>query len=109
MDAKDRDALERAMVLVRQESPGRGEQIDRMLQDRDRSWREVADFAVGCCQGWKLRLEPWEDPPCDIGDLDDPGENNARSARLLLRMLRLGVSRYDPDPIRACAEAEASR
>jgi hypothetical protein len=67
--------------------------------DRDR------DFDAYGAQIDALHLEPWQDPPCVI-DLDDVDENNEQGAALLRRMLAAGVSRYDPDPMRALERAE---
>src|SRR5262245_58577525 len=53
----DRDALSRSMALAERDR-------DRRLQlqttmDDARPWREVAEFAAGCCQAETLRLRPW--------------------------------------------------
>jgi hypothetical protein len=44
----DRDALEHAIELARQESRGRRDQVDSMLKERD--WQEVAEFCAYCAR-----------------------------------------------------------
>lgn len=109
----DRDALERAIALANEYQrahdilrDGRT-QIDRMLDDR--SWREVAEFAVYGCQMRSLQLRPWMWPPCWVR-LDDPVSEHAPAVSLLKRLLRLldnNLSRYEPDPVGALAAIEA--
>ena len=95
----DRDALTRAMEMARRD-PGRAWQLDSMLEDR--SWEEVARFASYVVQGDLLRLYPWETPPESIDENgDDP--RDAAGRKLLRRMLKAGLSRYEPDPLGALA------
>ena len=88
-----------------------GAQIDAKLADE--SWAEVAELASYCAQGRALSLKPWQTPVCEIHDLasalaqpygDQRGEREA--AELLQRMQRLGISKFDPDPVGAIIEAE---
>jgi hypothetical protein len=98
----DRDALERALKLTRQESEGRAQQLLRMQLDD--GWFYAARFASYSCQVDALHLKPWEHPPIWVDDPDDYPDREA--ARLLKRMLAAGVSRFDPDPMRALEAAE---
>jgi hypothetical protein len=66
-----------------------------------RPWFEVARFASAHCQCRALNLKPWELPPVWVGVGDDP-----QAEKLWERMRRAGISRYDPDPVRACEQAE---
>jgi hypothetical protein len=111
----DIEALHRAMELARKE-PVRARQLDDML--RDRPWQEVARFASYSLQHQALQTRPWEVAPCecrpeDIAELlrtphpDMTGR--AKAARLLQRLLELGLSRWEPDPMRAIAAAEQER
>jgi hypothetical protein len=104
MRKHDRAALELAMREARKPPDARGEQLDRMLKG-GRPWFEVARFAAGHCQCRALDLKPWELPPVwcglSIGNGDPHGE------ALWARMKALGISRYDPDPVRSCERAEA--
>src|SRR5262245_25756447 len=94
----DRDALERCMAIVRRE-PGRAEQFDGMLGS-GWSWQLVADMAAHICQARALSLKPWQCSPSSV-DEDDPDERDKEAQRLLRQMLRVGLSRYEPDPMAA--------
>jgi hypothetical protein len=102
MRTKDREALQLAMTMAREPPDGRGEQIDSMLKKRE--WFYVARFASAHCQCRALRLRPWELPPVWVGVGDDP-----QAEQLWKRMRACGVSRYHPDPIKACETAESRR
>jgi hypothetical protein len=86
----------------------RVDQVRSMLADRSRSWRSVAEFCASHRQIETLNLEPWESPPCRIDLAGDIGENEEDGAELLQRMLRAGISRFDPDPVRALGIAAAA-
>jgi hypothetical protein len=59
-----------------------------------------------------LHLQPWQLPPCDTNldsALREPfGDASGRreAGEVLKRLLALGLSRYEPDPMRAIAQAE---
>jgi hypothetical protein len=106
----DQEALERAIELVRnrseKEDPGRRAQIDRMMEEDD--WFRTVEFCVHCCQMDLVRPRLWQPIPADIDDLegtlakgDDGLGGGYRAALLLKRMLAAGLSRYEPDPVRA--------
>jgi len=97
----DREALRRAVEMMRAEGGANRLQIEQKL--RDEPWQQAAAFAAYHCQRQTLNLKPWEDTPSHIDqDSREPG------ARLLRRMLKAGVSRYEPDPLAALAEARRS-
>jgi hypothetical protein len=105
----DLNALERALVACRAEGAARAKQLDSKL--RDEPWEEVAQFASYCAQGRALDLMPWQSPPChaNLRALSEPfGDPRAarESAELLKKMRALGLSRFEPDPLAAIAEAE---
>jgi hypothetical protein len=113
MNKVDREALKRAVELACAESPGRARQIRDMLETGP--WKAAATFAAECCQSRLLRLKPWQDPPCyadgdpdAIPNSDGIGET-AEAHALLHRMLRAGLSRWEPDPLAALAKVEAAR
>jgi hypothetical protein len=106
MLAHDKIALDEALALARNESQERAEQIDGKLAQGEK-WAEVAGFCAYLCQMRALRLEPWQWPPSDV-DLDDPDEE-IEANTLLREMLAAGVSRFEPDPLRAIAEAKKTR
>ena len=100
--------------MTRAEDPGRREQIDHMLADPSRNWRSVAVFAASCAQSRSLNLMPLQSPPfrANLADLSQPpGDPSGRreSAELLKKMLDLGLSPFEPNPLQAIAEAEARR
>jgi hypothetical protein len=111
----DRDALARALIAGRAESPGRAKQIDSKLQHE--SWQEVAEFAAHCVQGRSLNLQPWQKPPlCYFSHLEsalrEPYGDVAgarEAAEVLKKMLALGLSRFEPNPLQAIQQAEANR
>jgi uncharacterized protein YPO0396 len=110
MDEIGKEALTRALELTKAE-PERAEQIDSMLKDR--SWEEVAQFAARHQQCKKLRVKPWEIPPCHgVVNLAAPGtgadESFPAANRLLQRRLDTGLSQWEPDPERALAPAATS-
>jgi hypothetical protein len=108
----DRDAFRRAIEIVRANADeARREQIDDKLATEE--WEEVGEFAAYAAQCASLKLKPWQSPPIWIRDLegalklppdDHRGERNA--AELLKRLLDSGLSRYEPDPLRALARTE---
>jgi hypothetical protein len=110
----DKDAMRRAIAITRRSEPGRDQQITAMLFDRP--FERVGRFAAFSCQMDSLHLQPWETPPVWIrGDIEAAlhAPNDARrvrdAARLLQRMLALGISRYEPSPMKAIEQAEAQR
>jgi hypothetical protein len=99
MNRKDREALQLAMAQAREGPDARGDQLDKMLAGRP--WFDVARFASAHCQCRALNLKPWELPPVWVGVGDD-----AQVDQLWARMRACGVSKYHPDPIKACEQAE---
>ena len=112
----DRDAVTRAVEMLRKESPARSQQIDDKLASEP--WEQVARWCAYCCQCNTLRLRIHQSPPC----WTDPSEIRAilakgddgiiadyAAARLLQRMLAAGISKYEPDPPAALAKAPPAR
>jgi hypothetical protein len=93
----DRDALERCMEIVRRD-PERAEQFDGMLSS-GWPWELAADMASHCCQVRALSLRPWQCSPSSA-DENDPDEPDKDAQKLLRQMLRAGLSRFEPDPMR---------
>lgn len=48
-------------------------------------------------------VRPWQEPPC-VADENDPDERDPQAQWLLRRMLKAGLSRYEPDPRTALAK-----
>jgi hypothetical protein len=109
----DREAFTLAIEMARNEDPGRRNQIDDFL--RTRSFEEVGRFASYHCQTRALNLPPWQHPPCQIDVVDtekiiaagDDLHGKFVAAKLLRRMLELGLSKFCPDPMAAITTAEA--
>jgi hypothetical protein len=115
MTRADKDALTRALDLARAESPAEARRIDTMI--RERGWQSAAEFAAYGLQDRALRLRPWEVAPAwlktdaDVAHaLTAPASHHARlqqAAQLVERLQAAGLSRYEPDPVRALAERAA--
>src|SRR6516162_10848102 len=106
----DREALERCLKIARAD-PEERETIDRIM--REDGWYRAADFACYHCQMSLVRPRLWQPLPMDIQDIegtlakgDDGLGGSYRAALLLRRMLRAGLSRYEPDPVRALDAAK---
>ena len=118
LSAVDQEALERAIKLVRnrseKEDPGRRAQVDHLMEEE--GWFRTAEFCVHCCQMDLVRPRLWQPIPSDIDDIegtlakgDDGLGGGYRAALLLKRMLAAGLSRYEPDPVRALAAKRRQR
>ncbi|KRR14539.1 hypothetical protein [Bradyrhizobium valentinum] len=108
----DRDALQRAFDEARRD-PVERKRIDRWLGERD--WASVAQSRAVICQEKNLHLAPWQLPPTSntIANhletvlLEPYGSSGRReSGEILRKMLQLGLSRFEPHPLQAIAEAE---
>ena len=54
-----------------------------------------------------LRLTPWQEPPCVMGDEPLHGtEDERRSMELRRRMIDAGIDSWHPDPLGALKAAE---
>src|SRR6516165_8789837 len=111
LDDVDREALERALEIAMKKDPGSRQQIESMLAIDP--WFEVAQFASYSCQCDALHLKPWQSPPCWIDDVegtlaagDDDVGGDFAAAKLLKRMLALGISEYEPNPLGALEEMQ---
>jgi hypothetical protein len=110
----DREALTRALKMARAESTSERDRFTRM--EREQGWLHAAQTASYHCQIAALRPRPWQPVPSEervqVGDED--GEFGAVSGRraageLLRRLLEARLSRYEPDPVNALAQAESAR
>jgi hypothetical protein len=106
----DRAAFDLAIETARMD-PVQGRRFDAMLAADD-DYAEIGRAAAYHCQIESLGLMPWMSPPCypTMSALGAPyGDAGAKRelAELALRMQRCGVSRWHPDPVRACEAAEA--
>jgi len=108
----DREALERALKIARGDPEERAV-IDRVME-RD-GWFAAAVQAVYHCQRPLIAPRLWQPMPHDVEPAEietilargDDGVNGEfAAAKLLKKMLSAGLSRYEPDPIRALAAAK---
>ncbi len=110
-------ALDKAieLTMTADDDDGRAQQV-RDIQ-LECGWWSAASFCAYVRQSEHLSLLPWEGAPCHI-DPDEvdaiiakgPLNNNAfGAAKLLKKMLKSGVSRWDPSPIDALAAARGDR
>ena len=114
LDPIYKDALTRALEMARRE-PGRGDQLDHMLAHDP--WEQVARFAAYCCQCDNLHLGPHQSPPCWateadlVADPDDPEDIYGRRAAAVLRkrLLEVGLSAHEPDPIAALERVKRTK
>ena len=114
-DEADRDALDQCIRLVLDEGPDESHVVREYLKEND--WWGAASQACYHRQIDHLQLDA-ESPPCwiDENEIDQiiargPGNhNNDYSGALLLqKMLALGVSKWQPQPIDAVAAAQHKR
>src|SRR5262249_28626865 len=83
---------------------------------RDEPWIDAATFTAYSTQIDALHLQPWQSPPCEVQDVaatlargDDGVSGDYQAALLLQRMLKAGLSRYEPDPLHALEQTESTK
>ena len=109
----DREAMQRAIDMVRAEGPSEARRIDDQIQHD--GFYSAGHGASYHCQYRNLKLRPWEFPPVWVDNvtatLKEPPDHQRRdrAAKLLQRLLAAGLSRYEPDPLTALERAEAER
>jgi hypothetical protein len=76
---------------------------------RDDGWEDAALSAAYHCQVESLHLKPWQPPPMwadeDRPRDDHPSAGKVAAWELCRRLLKAGLSMYEPDPIRRCSPA----
>jgi hypothetical protein len=67
----------------------------KRLSEKEKRERYAAQFK-------NLRLKPWQEPPCVMGDEPVRGtEDERRSMELRRRMIDAGIDPWHPDPLAA--------
>src|SRR5262245_38054379 len=99
----DRDALQRALDMTLDE-PDRAEQLQHKLQND--GWHKAATFAAYHQQVKSLRLQPWQSPPCSAGARTYADEEILEISR---RLVRSGLSLFEPDPLAAIDAKQVPR
>ena len=107
----DRDSLERCIAIASRD-PDVARQLKSKLDGdhfcKPEPWDRVAKFAAFYCQIRALHLKLWQEPPC-VADEDDLHERDKQAQTLLQKMLGAGLSRYEPDPIKALRKSTKKR
>jgi hypothetical protein len=112
----DDEAFTRAIAMARRERPDAAQEVDDRLARE--GWRKTGESAAYGQQCRTLSLKPWEWPPCWIGDEDlraarSPGPDDhshwRAAAKLVEELIKNGLSRFEPDPIRALERVKAER
>jgi hypothetical protein len=111
LSSVDREALTRALEIARAESPADREALDQL--EKAEGWLVAAQQGVYDCQRSLTAPRLWQPLPMDINPAevasiiargpDNLGGEYA-AARLLKKMLRAGLSRFEPEPLRRLAE-----
>ena len=114
----DRDALRRAVEWGK-DYQRREPQIkvfpSPMPLEGSPEWIELATYLAVHAQVQALGLRPWETVPCQTENCDDAHinpngwGNRPDEVALLRKMIRLGISIYEPDPPAAISRAEHGR
>lgn len=107
----DRDAFKRAIAQMQAEPAGsHGRELIAALLAKGQSFEETGETACYFCQTKALRLQSWQPPPMYTAarlDGHDDGSAGWKAAELLAyRLLAAGLSRYEPDPLRALEKAD---
>src|SRR5262245_23900006 len=110
----DRLAMGLAIEQYRARGKKCSDHIDRFLAED--GFEEAGEHAAYSCQCKSLGLKPWQCPPLWIDPSEIKSELAAppdiygrhRAAELLQKMLRLGISRFHPNPV-AALEAAAPK
>jgi hypothetical protein len=115
IDSVDRAAFERAVDIVLATVRWRG----FIEAHSDDSFEELGLLCVALCQDRALRLRPWQPAPCadhlrncideHLAAGDDGIMGHHAAARVAKRLLDLGLSVFEPDPLAAIEAAEAER
>jgi hypothetical protein len=103
----DQDALTRALVIARAESVQEREHLDGI--EARSGWQEAAESAAYHLQCKTLRLKPWHAPPMHCRS-DEVGVGYGCSrieVMLRRRMLKAGLSLFEPNPVAALEAVEA--
>ena len=105
----DHDALERALaIMLRHRELGRD--FERRLNEGREPWDAIARHAALSCQVASMGLRAWQNAPCEVevNQTDPPGDEHHRTRHASLtleRLLRGGLSRWEPNPPAALAAA----
>ena len=103
MSEVDRAALMEACKLYGEEDRQRANFLADMIETL--GFDNAARIAVYHLQHENLCLKPAQRPVCVLDPSGECADCDQGSQQLLRRMLKLGLSRYCPDPLTAIARA----
>jgi hypothetical protein len=109
MEQRDLAAMRRAIATL-QADPELRDSVETLL--RDQGEQAAGVFASGYLQVRNLKLKAWECPPCDSTNFATPSNHygcRPNEVALLRKMLALGLSRYEPDPLKVIERVERER
>jgi hypothetical protein len=110
LTAADRDALRRALEMMRAVSEEERAHYDAILERE--GWVEAATRAAYSAQIKSSKLRPWQAALFEVADEADEAGGYGRTAEevaLKRRVLELGLSLFEPDPRAAIKRAEKAR
>jgi hypothetical protein len=110
MNDIDKDAFKRAIEELLKAEPTWEGTITKMLEEKP--FTEVGAWAAGVLQVRNLRLKPWQAAPSSTANVENPRDVygvRPVEVALLRKMLGLGLSRYEPDPLKAIERVERER
>jgi hypothetical protein len=102
----DLRALQDAAAMVVSDPPQRA--MFGVIEGKH-GWLPAAQYAAAALQFANLEFYHGEKPPCLVVDPNEPTIREREGARILRRLLRAGLSRWTPDPLRSLAEVAASQ
>ena len=106
LSAVDLEALTRSFELGCRESTAYRFHLTAI--EKQTGWREAAEHASYHHQIRTLKLRPWQPPPSWVRDIEgtlEAGDDDIggwyRAAQLAQRLLAVGLSLYEPNPVSA--------
>lgn len=108
MRRKDKDALKRAIEMARTLDPAIAQAVETK---QTTSRQEGGEYAAFHCQVRSLKLRRWQAPPLRSDDEVDAATagmygGKPEEVALRQRMLVLGLSEFEPNPLEAIERAE---
>jgi hypothetical protein len=115
LDPVDAEAFTRAIELYRGLGRDRSEQVDHWL--RCDGWLQAARYCAANCQKSLIRPRLWLElpmyvEPSDIEGIIARGPDRGgeyQAAKILRKLLRAGLSRFEPEPLKALAAAKRTK
>jgi hypothetical protein len=110
MTRRDREAMKRAIAMMRAAGEADRVQVERFLAED--GFEAAGRHASYACQRDTLHLKPWQQPPihapAERPAVED-SHGNLAAWTLRRRLIEAGLSQWEPRPLEALAEIEAAR